>query len=62
MFKNGISQNTGKCKLGWFSLSQSQIIICGKINTGGLSGNHYKDINPLLFYTAKVLCYMVTRK
>jgi len=26
MFKNGISQNTGKCKLGWFSLSQSQML------------------------------------
>jgi len=25
MFKNGISQNTGKCKLGWLLLSQSQI-------------------------------------
>jgi len=26
MFKNGISWNTGKCKLGWFSLRQSQFI------------------------------------
>jgi len=27
MFKNGISRNTGKCELGWFSLSQSHMPI-----------------------------------
>ena len=32
-FQNGISQNTGKCELGWFSLRQSQLHLYNMIRS-----------------------------